>query len=397
MSENRSVLALRDGQLRWLRPGMEPTGLESVADRSALLAELSRRQHNVVFAAPGGDLRLLEIDVPAEERRHLDTSLPYRLEDSFTDDIEALHFARRMHERDRCVVAAVAHASMEAWHEELAEFADLLPWVPEPLLLPRQDGEWMLVLEGDSALLRWGAYAGSRIELSLLPMLLDGLAAQGVPERLIVYGLDEAGSLACLPEELRDVAEWRRGDLSAALWLADEEAALDLLQGNYAPRLPYTRWWSQWRSVAALVGVALVLHIASGWLDLRRLERENESLRREIEAVYRGVNPRGNLVDAERQLRQQLAGLRGDTGGSTFSAALAPLATGVAEQDGVQLANLTYSQARSELRLNLLAPDFNAVEELRTGLATQGLGATLESSSRSGDSVRARLRLEAAR
>ncbi|MEM9314813.1 MAG: type II secretion system protein GspL [Pseudomonadota bacterium] len=394
MSENRSVLAQRDGQLCWLRPGMEPTALDSEENRSALLAELSRRQHHVIFAAPGGDVRLLEIDVAAEERRHLDTSLPYRLEDSFTDDIETLHFARRMYERDRCAVAVVAHASMEAWHERLAEFADLLPWVPEPLLLPRKNGEWVLVLEGDSALIRWGAYAGSRIELSLVPMLLGGLVAQHTPERLVVYGLDEAESLACLPDDLRDLAEWRRGDLSAALWLADETPTLDLLQGNYAPGLPYTRWWSQWRSVAALVGVALVLHIASGWLDLRRLERENESLRREIETVYRGVNPRGNLVDAERQLRQQLAGLRGGEAGSTFSAALAPLASGVAELSGVQLASLTYSQARSELRLNLLAPDFNAVEELRAGLASRGLGATLESSSRSGEAVRARLRLE---
>ena len=396
MSENRSVLALRDGQLFWLRPGMEPAALDEGHAREALLAELSRRQHNVVFAAPGGDLRLLEIDVAAEERRHLDTSLPYRLEDSFTDDIEALHFARKMHERDRCAVAVVAHESMEDWHEVLGEFADLLPWVPEPLLLPWQDGEWTLVLEGDSALLRWGSYAGSRIELALLPMLLSGLGQESAPERLVVYGLDEAESLATLPDELRGLAEWRRGDFSAALWLATGETPFDLLQGSYAPRLPYMRWWSQWRSVAALVGVALVLHVGSGWLDLRRLERENESLRREIETVYRGVNPRGAVVDAERQLQRQLAGLRGGEGGSSFSAALAPLAAGVAEQPGVQLASLTYSQARSELRLNLLAPDFNAVEELRAGLASQGLGATLESSSRSGDSVRARLRLEAA-
>jgi type II secretory pathway component PulL len=54
---------------------------------------------------------------------------------------------------------------------------------------------------------------------------------------------------------------------------------------------------------------------------------------------------------------------------------------------------LTYSQSRGELRINLLAPDFGAVERLQSALSAQGVQATLENSSRSGDQVRARLRI----
>jgi type II secretory pathway component PulL len=45
------------------------------------------------------------------------------------------------------------------------------------------------------------------------------------------------------------------------------------------------------------------------------------------------------------------------------------------------------------MRVNMLAPDFDAIERIRAGLAAAGLSATLESSSRSGERVRARLRI----
>ena len=65
----------------------------------------------------------------------------------------------------------------------------------------------------------------------------------------------------------------------------------------------------------------------------------------------------------------------------------------IASADGMQLASLNYSQGSRELRINLLAPDFGAVEGLRAALTQDGLDATLENSSRSGDRVRARLRI----
>ena len=101
------------------------------------------------------------------------------------------------------------------------------------------------------------------------------------------------------------------------------------------------------------------------------------------------------MVDAERQLRRQLAALRGGEVGASFSALLAPLGEAVAAGRGVLLASLNYSQRSGELRLNLLAPDFAAVETLRQRLVEAGLEASLETSSRSGERVRARLRVGA--
>ena len=135
------------------------------------------------------------------------------------------------------------------------------------------------------------------------------------------------------------------------------------------------------------------MHLVAGWLDLRYLERETIALNDEVTAVYRSVNPRGAVPDVEKQLKNQLAALRGDGSGRTFSAFIAPLAAAVAAQEGTVLASLNFSQRTSELRVNLYAARFSDVEKLRQTLADRGYRAVLENSSRSGTGVRARLRI----
>ena len=285
---------------------------------------------------------------------------------------------------------------MQRWRAALGDLWDKLPWVPEPLLLPWDRGAWTLVCAADNALLRYGRAVGTRLEYPLLGPLLEGLLERETPARVLVYGDDETRDRARLPAALRERCEWRQGGLGAALRRADAGAPLlDLRQGAYAPRLPYARWWRQTRALAALLLAALLLHALALWMDLRRLQRQDVALRGEIQALYREVNPRGAVVDAERQLRRQVAALRGGEVGTSFSALLAPLGEAVAAGSGVLLASLNYSQRSGELRLNLLAPDFAAVETLRQRLVEAGLEASLETSSRSGERVRARLRVGA--
>ena len=347
-------------------------------------------------AAPGADVRLFELAPTREERRHLDTSLPFMLEESLAEDIEGLHFARRESAPGQLSVAVVSRARMAQWQEQLGEFAALPNWVPEPLLLPWEAGQWTLVLEPQQALLRYGACAGTTLEPDLLPALLTALAAEADPEALVVYGADEARDLELLPPELRPRAQWRRGGLGDALLLsAAAGPLLNLRQGDFAPRLPLERWWRQWRAVAALLLVAVAAHLLAGWLDLRSLRAENLALRAEIERIYRDVNPRGAVVDAEKQLRRQLEALGGAESTARFASLLEPLGRLIAAQQGTMLASLNYNQRSGELRVNLIAPDFAAVESIRAGLVAAGQVAALENSSRSGDRVRARLTLQA--
>lgn len=396
---NLNVLRLRDGQLYWYAPGSgdAPEPVQSPGIETRLRSALAEPRSALVFAVPGESLRLQSLDVTPEERRHLPQSLPYMLEEQVAADVEALHVAQHRLPGERILAMLCDREYMQHWSALLAAYNPRY-WVPEALLLPRREQEWCLLLENGRALLQYAPGEGVALERELLPALLEALLLeQPLPDALVVYGEDEAAELDLLPPPLRALAQWRRGGFGSALLLQETPPAAlpNLRQGPWAPRLPLQRWWQQWRAVASVAGAALLLQLVWLWADYRSLSQQNLALRAAIEAAYREAAPRGAVVDPERQLRQQLAALgAGQSGAADFVPLLAEVGTALEARPGTRLNSLNYSQRGGDLRLGVVAADFAAVEAVRATLERGGLRATLENSSSSGNTVRARLRVE---
>jgi len=141
---------------------------------------------------------------------------------------------------------------------------------------------------------------------------------------------------------------------------------------------------------------AFALQLAATWADYRSLAAENLALRGALEASYRQAMPQGALVDAERQLQRQLDSLRGGPGAGSFVPLLERAGGVIAQRPSARVLSLNYNQRGGEMRLNIVASDFSAVEQLRAGLADAGLTAEMESSSAQSDGVRARIRVKGA-
>lgn len=415
MSANLSILSLRGDEVFWARVGIgDEQSLSDSAVRERLAAALASDDHNIVFAVPGADVRLFDLEVTREEKRHIEQALPFALEERLSEDINDLHFSRVALDDESFAVAVVAKQRMERWRDQLnavfpnvsldaeppertvtLRLAERVTWIPEQLLLPWNPGEWLVCLLGDSAMLRFGRCAGTCIERSLLDTLLVSLASEQVPDRVLIYGDDETADRAAIPDGSDYAVEWRRGGFLTAAMLRDATTPVpNLDQGQFAPSLPFARWWSLWRGIAAALVAAAMLHLVTGWVHLQRLEDANLALRAETETVYRSLNPKGVMQDPERQLRRQLDTLKGGGSAGSFLQLLEPLAQQVSSEDGAVLGSMNYSGSSGEIRVTLLAGDFNQVERIRTALVERGVRASLDNSSRSGQGVRARLRLE---
>ncbi|NND66453.1 MAG: type II secretion system protein GspL [Halioglobus sp.] len=394
-----AVVRLIDGRLAWYPPGASdgPQWLDDEIQADTLRAALSQRRMRVVFAAPGADVRLLRLSVTPEEKKHIDRSLPFMLEEQVAADVEDLHFAHQAQDKTQYTVGVVASDAMAGWEAHLSDFQGITTWVPEPLLLPWQRGEWCLVLEGERAILRCGSADGFSVERDLLPILLGGLTGEdATPEAIVIYGADQAADTDLVPEQLRDRVQWRDGDFYSALLLADEEVPLNLLQGDFAPRLPLGRWWRHWRAAAALFVAAFLLQLVALYADYRNLNAQNLALRGAVEESYRKANPRGVINEAERQLTRQLNALRGTGQTSGFTSLMHRVGTAVASMPGTSIASINYSDKGDSMRMNVVAKDFEGVEQLRQKLAGAGLKAVMESSNAQDKGVRARLRVEVA-
>jgi type II secretion system protein L len=348
------------------------------------------------FAVPGADVRLLPLSITADERKHIVKSLPFMLEEQVAADIDDLHFSYQSLDKTHLSVAICSTQKMSEWQALLADYPGINRWVPEPLLLPWREGEWCLVLEGESAVIRTGRSEGCSIERAMVPALLaSALEGSTAPQAIIVYGDDQEADTALLPQDLPGAVQWRRGNLYSALMLSESggTTALNLLQGGFAPRLPLARWWRQWRVVAAVFAIAFSLHLLATYVEYYSLKNENLALRTAVQDSYRKAYPRGAVVDAEKQLRRQLDALHGSAQSSGFVSLMDRVGSVIASRPGTTIVSINYNDRGDEMRMNIVAADFEAVEQMRADINEAGLQAVMESSSAQGDRVRARLRV----
>jgi general secretion pathway protein L len=395
--QNIAVIRRIDGLLAWYPPGASEGArpLDKESEQEALRAALRERRHTLVFAVPGEEARLMQLAIATEEKRHLAKSLPYMFEEELASDVSELHFAFRPIDKLDYAVAVCSLQDMESYREQLASYPEIGLWIPEPLLLPWREGEWCLVLEGDRAIVRTGRCGGFSIEREMLPALLTGAAEGAEPGAVVIYGRDQEVDTNMLPASLRDKVQWRDGDLYTALLLADDPSEqVNLRQGSYARRLPLGRWWQQWRVAAALFAAALAIHLLASYMDYRQLQQQNIVLRTAVQDSYRKAYPRGAVVDAEKQLRRQLDALSGSAVGSSFVSMMGRVGSVVSASEGTSIVSINYSDKVGEMRLNIVASNYSAVERVRSAMVEAGLAAVMESSSAQGEKVRARLRVE---
>jgi type II secretory pathway component PulL len=128
-------------------------------------------------------------------------------------------------------------------------------------------------------------------------------------------------------------------------------------------------------------------------LEIQQHRSQQRHTQAQIEMAFRSVVPRGVLVDAEKQLRNQLAGLDSDTDYTGPVALLARIAPLLENDAGIQLRGLTYNQRQRDIRLNFQAQSFSAIEQLLARLLQAGLQTELVHSSADGKAQQARFRI----
>lgn len=343
----------------------------------------------VVVGLPSDDVRSTLLKVSPEELKHLSKSLPYMMEEQVAEDVEELHFVASALGEEQFLVAFTRQDKMADWVEQLSFNDSLKVFGPEALCLPLEGDECCAVVDGDEVVLRWSDAHGARVDLSLLSTVLDSLAE--IPSSLVIYGTDREQVVSQLTDDQAALVDWRQGGWGALLLLTKSAPQVNLRQGSFAPPLPLVKWWGVWKAVAIAASVALSLQFVSDVSQFQTLKQQNLELRSAIQDSYRKANPRGAVVDAEKQLDRQIAEFAGEESVTAFTPKLVDVVTATMAESG-RVTSINYTSG--QLRLNLRAQDFASVEQIRQALERAGLKATLETSSARGDEVRARLRIE---
>jgi general secretion pathway protein L len=364
-----------------------------------------------VLLADGASVILAMAVVPARQRHTIMRAVPYVLEEQFAEEVENLHFAVGDRQPDgQTPVAAVRHSELSEWLGRCSECGIAVAAViPEPLLVPWEEGAWSLLLDGNRGLIRQTRNGGFVVDHELISLALSRLRATGVDDAAD----DEASGSRELPElrviaaadaaELRQQVEHYRGAVRfeetdvppLALMAAgySPEVAINLLQGPYSPKARIGRYLRPWRMAAALLIAVIGVQFTGDLVDRSRLRSRSELLSASIESIYRQAFPDARrVVNARAQMESRLRALKQSAGGSSnaFLQILAVSGPVLRSATGIKLTGINYRDGT--LSLGVSAGSLQSVDQLREQLLSQaGLEVEIQSASSREGKVNSRL------
>ena len=352
----------------------------------------------VVFIAATEALAL-SCQVPGRNAMQLRRAAPYAVEEFVTEDIEAMQVACGPLVRGEPVRCLVAPRAGVAGYLACLESAGIRPgWLTtDALALPTAPGMVTVLYIDNTALVRTVDQAAS-VDEANLPVVLDAMhadldAAQGPRLRQINGTLSELhlSQLELAPEQLEQSAF--EGTLLA--YLASEfqaASAINLLQGDFAPKRAQSGPLTRWRAVAASVGVWLAVAVAAFAAEGIWATYQADALRDEANQLYR------DIYDVERVPGNPATRMRSRLGQTPeakvgFHHLLGHLGSSLQQLGGrYELVSVSYSE-RSGLGAEVMVADYDAVETLKDALAEREVELEVASAEQEQERVRTNLRM----
>ena len=319
-----------------------------------------------------------QVSVPARSGRWLRQALQSALEDQVVDDLDDLHLAHGpLRDKQHCALFAIDRERLRQCLATLAAQdlhpvrvhidADCLP-ADQPCALG-WDQRWLI---GGAAPLR---LALSDAELPALSPLLPG--------PLHWFGAQAPSGI--------DSAQWHAQDTPWARLSQGSASAIDLCQGAFAR--PGKRRWP-WRTLAVVLIIGCAAQLVQTVGHRLLIEQRSAQLKQQNLALWQQRFPDdGPVIDLARQLQAKLR--QQGQGQAGMTRQLSQLAEQWAASSGALAVvhRLNYQQGEG-WSLQVSAPDFADLQQLRERLVTQGLSVSAEASVRDSHGVSTRLKIK---
>ena len=362
---------------------------------------------DVVLLVPTEHCLSMRCTVPGKTVGQMRRALPYVVEEFIAGDIDAMHIAAGPVRRNEQIdVVVIERAVLQSWLDVLAAHGLVAGYAAaDAALLPSVQGEATLLFDGDRVLVR-SADQVAAIEADALKLVLESLAAKADASGVrfvAVNGRVPELMRAEVAQATESPVEWidTESDVTVLAHLAaafpGKPAAINLLQGALAPPKQASGAWLRWRTVAALVGVWVVVLVASEAIRGVWASHRAAALTEQIEERYKTYFPNERRIpgkDAYAQMNAHIGG-RG-TSESTFLMLLGHLANGLAANPNAQLRSITFNDGRAELGAEVAVGGFEALETLKAAWAKEGVSVDVSSAEQQDQQVHARVRLKGA-
>ncbi len=385
--------------VKWIK--LDEEGVPITRGAEARLEQVSSvtQNANVIVLLPLEQMLLTSVNTRARKQKHLQKAVPFALEDELADDVDNLHFALgpRYGEND-FPVAVIDKNSIDRIIDELSDagiYPDLL--TADLFGLPFREGTWTILVENERALVRTELYQGFTIDLHNIQQILSSSLRQAeiTPAEINVYCCDDQQQgikKLELPISVNNLDDCPPGLFADGL---DENECINLLQTSYKNKDKKHRQFGAWKIAAMLFAAWLALSFISVFLDINRLNKQEEKLDKQIVQITRQTFPDMQNVSADSARTKMEARLKNfiDTTDANSKAGFMELLalSGESMKQAGKVDINTMSFHDGKLNMDVRSTDVQVLDAVKQTLKSKSYSADIQSANTQGDSVEARL------
>jgi len=383
--------------------GIQARGAGDTREQIELvLAQNALEEIPMIALIPGQEVLFCLADIPVRQSRYIAQALPYAVEEQIAQDIETVHLALGEHTPEGYRVAAIDRERMAHWFGIFSGWAGtrLTAIFPDAALLPVTAGGWTVCLDGDVAMLMSERGEWLNIHPDNLGMLAQALAAPSEEEvsaqvpvtvyaaqeeldawQAVLAELQAPGRLA-VHQEILEVTP-----LELLVHTRQQQLCqpINLCQGAFAVGTGGTGLLRPWKPVIVVASFWFVIQVA---LEIGMgfyYRHQANTLEQQAMAIYRQAFPDDRRTHAGNVRRVIEGQLRvAGSGGPQLDFINLMKFTGqqysqLSSPEAVLFNSVNYSRNRGELVVDLRADNYERLNALRNGLASQGLEAQIGS------------------
>jgi general secretion pathway protein L len=342
------------------------TQLTTLADRAG--------RRPICVLVPTSDILLKWVELPAKAGRKALAAIPYILEEEISGDIAKQFFAIGPKNGNKQAVAVVNKEKLQSWLD-IIEDAGLAcdQVIPDVLALPLVGKDaWSILELGQQLLVRKDNWAGLQGERDWLIQAINHHArqyAKRAEQALLVNdysGTDLAGmenlEVSIMPLELP----------MKVLAQGVELSEFNLLQGEYKISNNVGGQWRKWRLAAVLATVALFTTLIDKSLEQSHLSQQLTALKSEVSLEYKRAFPNAGVYrDLRTTMARQMKSLEQGGGGASILIMLSQLGPAF-EESKVKPQTMRFDSSRAELRIQVIASNFDALDKFKRRAEAQG-------------------------
>lgn len=375
------------------------------------LAELSEKSETVVIV-PSSQVSTKKVITPAKQLKQIQRAVPYMLEDQLANSIEQLHFAYGKRERTgQLPVYWTSHELMKQWTSwfEQAELS-IDAMVSEASLLAVREDATEVYLIDDFAVVTETSGEQWTCQRDLLPELWEMSVERTEQSESAMDNSADDTSQALSDSAVVRVfytgeleAFWEQQDSVVANALSSSELLkqlaesytkeiVNLLQQDYQPKKQTQLPWQKFKPLGYAAAVTLVVFLAFQGSNYYVLSQENQVVKEQAEQLFNQVfsrRPRGGNILGQAQRLLKRSDQQAEQG--EFITLLNKTSAQITSLDQIKPTSITFDGRKREMRLDVLAPDYQSLNNFKDALVKTGLNVDMSSASSQGNAYSTRL------